>query len=405
MTNRDALILLCSQLSMGHKHKPFTHKKISQLIVKMESLGLQLKDLANRSIEDLFNIFYPNQGYDEKGQEMVEQIYTLLSREGSMAFAMMELRKWGIDILTKIDDEYPQVFLKELGVHAPSLFYYSGNLQLFKEKFIGFTGSRLKKLKAEDELITKAWAQQALDHGYGIVSGGATGIDTFSTQVAIKGQKLFIEWLSDSLIKRLQITAISLALQNKNGLLISEAIPSASFNVGMAMARNKYIYLSAEKVIAVKAEYTLKGKEKSGGTWNGAIENLRSNYKKLYVVNVPDCLGNRELIELGATAIPLYPNKDDIAFLSLKKPLATIKKEPQYPESEILTIIQAINSSYGIKLTKKEQAGLEEFQAKIQPTSSLEALKLQIDPKLFKKIYEFSVKIYTQEIHIPTSIF
>ena len=163
--------------------------------------------------------------------------------------------------------------------------------------------------------------------------------------------------------------------------------------------------MSAEKVIAVKAEYTLKGKEKSGGTWNGAIENLRSNYKKLYVVNVPDCLGNRELIELGPTAIPLYPNKDDIAFLSLKKPLATIKKEPQYPESEILTIIQAINSSYGIKLTKKEQAGLEEFQAKIQPTSSLEALKLQIDPKLFKKIYEFSVKIYTQEIHIPTSIF
>jgi predicted Rossmann fold nucleotide-binding protein DprA/Smf involved in DNA uptake len=200
MTNRDALILLCSQLSVGQQHQPFSNVKISQLITKLTSLGLELKDLSNQSIEDLKVLFYPNRSVDEKGLEILSQIITLLSREGSMAFAFMELKKWGIEVLTKFDKDYPQSFIQELGHSAPALFYYAGNKQLLKEKYIGFTGSRIKNTNTEDEAITQAWAHESVHQGYGIGSGGASGIDYFSTQDAIKFKKQFIESLKLSYI-------------------------------------------------------------------------------------------------------------------------------------------------------------------------------------------------------------
>jgi DNA processing protein len=410
MTNRDALILLCSQLSVGQQHKPFSHVKISQLISKLNSLGLELKDLSNKTFEDLKALFYTNRDMDEKGSEFISQILSLLSREGSMAFAFMELKKWGIEVLTKFDTDYPKRFIEELGPSAPALFYYAGNKALLRDKYIGFTGSRLKKINAEDEAITKAWANASIQQGFGIVSGGASGIDSFSTQVAIQFKKPFIEWLSDSLIKRLQINAISLSLQRGNGLLISEAIPSAPFNVGFAMARNKYIYLTAEKVIAIKAEYTIKGKEKTGGTWNGAIENLRSNYKKLYVVKDLNSKGNTELIELGGIPIAQYPSIEHGEFL----PLVIVKEEPKKspPQSEIeiddikiLNVIQALIESNDLKLTPKELTNIEEFRDKILASKSLIELMNYFPQKVYKKIKDKALSIISNHSSIQPKLF
>jgi predicted Rossmann fold nucleotide-binding protein DprA/Smf involved in DNA uptake len=408
MTNRDALILLCSQLSVGQQHKPFSNVKISQLIIKLSSLGLELRDLSHKTFEELKLLFYPNREMDEKGLEVITQIMSLLSREGSMAFAFMELKKWGIEVLTKFDKEYPQRFIKELGSSAPALFYYAGNKELLKEKYIGFTGSRLKKTNTEDEAITKAWAHESIQQGYGIVSGGASGIDSFSTQVAIQLKKPFIEWLSDSLIKRLQINAISLSLQHGNGLLLSESIPTAPFNVGFAMARNKFIYITAEKVIAIKAEYTIKGKEKSGGTWNGAIENLRSNYKKLYVINDANCKGNVELIEMGGIPIAKYPLEKS-EFLPVKiateKPLKEETIVNVIDDMKILEVIKELIRSKDLKLTAKEQTSVEELKDKILASKSLIELMTFFPQKLYKKINNRAMSIISNHTSVQTKLF
>ncbi len=409
MTNRDALILLCSQLSVGQQHKPFSNIKISQLISKLATLGLELKDLSNKTFEELKILFYGDKGIDEKGQDTISQIMSLFSREGSMAFAFMELKKWGIDVLTKFDKDYPKTFIQELEISAPALFYFAGNKDLLKEKYIGFTGSRLKKTNTEDEEITKAWANESINQGYGIVSGGASGIDSFSTQVAIKLKKPFIEWLSDSLIKRLQINAISLSLQNGNGLLLSEAIPMAPFNVGLAMARNKYIYLTAEKVIAIKAEYSIKDGKKTGGTWNGATENLKSNYKRLYVIKDSSCKGNLELIELGATPITKYPSTGNGGFLV--QPLTdkvSFKKElidNNYEGIKILEIIKDLVQSKSIKLSNKELESIEESINKILTCKSLIEIKNLIPQKIYKKIHNQALNIINNNSGIQTKLF
>ena len=403
MTNRDALILLCSQLSVGQQHKPFSNVKISQLITKLNSLGLELKDLSNQSLEDLKMLFYPNREVDEKGLEIISQIIALLSREGSMAFAFMELKKWGIEVLTKFDKNYPQTFIQELGSSAPALFYYAGNKELLKEKYIGFTGSRLKKTNTEDEAITQAWAHESVHQGYGIVSGGASGIDSFSTQVAIQFKKPFIEWLSDSLIRRLQINAISLALQNGNGLLLSEAIPTAPFNVGFAMARNKFIYLTAHRVIAVKAEYTIKAGKKTGGTWNGAVENLNSNYKKILVINNQLSKGNQELISKGALPIPLYPDK---GFNFEELPSET-KPEPTsvlLNDEHMINVLRDRNFYMNIRLTTKERAMIDSYIDLIGSFNSLQEFQKIFPEKFYNKVKNLAVEVLNGKIVIPTSL-
>ena len=76
--------------------------------------------------------------------------------------------------------------------------------------------------------------------------------------------------------------------------LVSPFNPEVRFLVGNAMARNKYIYCLAQDAIVVSSTAD------SGGTWNGAVENLRQGWAPLAVkqTEAPDS-GNPKLVELG----------------------------------------------------------------------------------------------------------
>ena len=64
-------------------------------------------------------------------------------------------------------------------------------------------------------------------------------------------------------------------------MLATPYLPHASFNVGMAMARNKLIYALSDfgLVIASDAE--------KGGTWAGAEEGLKAGWVPVFVVDGP----------------------------------------------------------------------------------------------------------------------
>jgi len=76
-------------------------------------------------------------------------------------------------------------------------------------------------------------------------------------------------------------------------LLLSANHPESSFNVGNAMGRNKYIYCQSEAAIVIQSE-------KKGGTWNGALENLRQKWVPLWVFPNNDAkYGNSTLVDKG----------------------------------------------------------------------------------------------------------
>jgi predicted Rossmann fold nucleotide-binding protein DprA/Smf involved in DNA uptake len=85
--------------------------------------------------------------------------------------------------------------------------------------------------------------------------------------------------------------------------LISQVHPTAGFTVGNAMARNRLIYASADLATVVSTS------DGTGGTWAGAIENLRHCWAPIAVWNgagAPEA--NRRLIELGAFPLAELPD-------------------------------------------------------------------------------------------------
>ena len=104
--------------------------------------------------------------------------------------------------------------------------------------------------------------------GRSLVSGGAKGIDQAAMRGALEAGGTVSGVLADSLEK----TAMN--RENRNFLLegqlvlISPYDPSAGFNVGNAMQRNKLIYALADASLVISSDV------KKGGTWAGATEQL-----------------------------------------------------------------------------------------------------------------------------------
>src|SRR5258707_7744764 len=83
-------------------------------------------------------------------------------------------------------------------------------------------------------------------------------------------------------------------------VLISPYDPSAGFNVGHAMQRNKIIYALADAALVVTSDF------EKGGTWAGAIEQLdRLHFVPVFVCNgVKAGKGNAALLLHGARSWP-----------------------------------------------------------------------------------------------------
>ena len=156
-------------------------------------------------------------------------------------------------------------------------------------------GSR--NINEDDEKFTENLVKKIIKKGYGIVSGGARGIDSVSSETALSNGGIVIEYLSDSLLSKIKKRNTIEALREKKLVLLSASKPDARFNVGMAMGRNKYIYSQSDFTVVIKAE------NKKGGSWSGAIEALKKEYCPVFCRNNLQSEGNIELISNGAISI------------------------------------------------------------------------------------------------------
>ena len=94
-------------------------------------------------------------------------------------------------------------------------------------------------------------------------------------------------------------------------LLVSPYDPTAGFNVGNAMQRNKLIYALADAALVVSSDF------KKGGTWSGAVEQLQK-HRTIPVYVRPTAEPQRGLDglrELGALSWPELQEAEDLAAL------------------------------------------------------------------------------------------
>ena len=287
-SNSEAIKIFCSHLCTGEGVLPLEPKEWSELTQLMRANNLQPGEILGFSLDDMRSKLSIELAY-------AERLMRLIDRSVSLSFELSKYENMGIFVVTRADAGYPLRLKKVLGNSCPPMFYYAGDLRLLTEKYMGFVGSR--SISESDIYFTKRIIGKVAECGYGIVSGGAKGIDSIAEAEGLRRGCPVVEFLSDSFLKRLKNSATVQAIQNGELVLLSVVKPDAGFNTGVAMMRNRYIYAQSAGTVVVKSELN------KGGTWNGALENLKHSWCVELCWNNKIYAGNQELIRRGAMAI------------------------------------------------------------------------------------------------------
>jgi predicted Rossmann fold nucleotide-binding protein DprA/Smf involved in DNA uptake len=286
--NSMAIAVFCSHLCVGEGVSPLTPKEWSDLAKELMQQGIQPAELLRFSRQDFYQKLQASEAY-------TDQLLRLIDRSASLSFELSKYENMGIILVTRADAVYPSQLKKKLKNSCPPIFYAAGNTDLLHGKSIGYVGSRT--VSDEDISFAKATVHKTVGLGYSVVSGGAKGSDSVAEEEALSMGGTAIAYLSDSMLRKLKNAKIVQAVQQGTLLLLSVAKPDAGFNTGIAMMRNKYIYAQSSATVIIKADYN------KGGTWTGALENLKNGWAPALCWRHDAYPGNKTLIERGAVPI------------------------------------------------------------------------------------------------------
>ena len=286
-----AIMMLCAPLSVGDGDapplSPGEWAKLAAAIAASDVgrpaalVGLSAEEIAKRVGVD------PALG---------QRIESLLQRGGPLAFELERLESRGAWLMTRADDDYPGRLRQRLGLKAPAVLFGAGPRATLSTGGVAMVGSR----DASDEALefARAFAGRLAGEGTTVISGAARGIDRTAMGAALEAGGLAVGVLADDLTRMMQQTQTRSLIEEGQLTLVTPYAPTARFTPGNAMARNKLVYCLADAAVVVA---TSSGK---GGTWIGALENLKAQWVPLWVWR-DDGAGpaNRELVDAGALAL------------------------------------------------------------------------------------------------------
>ncbi len=168
-----------------------------------------------------------------------QRLELLLGRGVQLGFAVEEWQCQGIWIISRSDADYPDRYKKHLKDKAPPLLFGVGDRSLLKGGGLGIVGSRDVDQQGAD--FARQTAELCAYSHMPVVSGGARGVDQLSMDAALKVGGVSIGVLADSLLKKSVERNARQAIADGRLLLLSPCHPTAHFQVGTAMGRNKLI--------------------------------------------------------------------------------------------------------------------------------------------------------------------
>jgi len=291
--NTQAILLLTGYFNPASSSniKPLTVGEWSRFAEYLKNKTIQPNQLLESDYLSLL------EGFVDKSITL-ERINALLKRGTAMAVALEKWSRTNIWVISRADKEYPERLKKKLGHNSPPILYGCGNKALLNKGGIGVVGSR--NVSEQDLDYTKQLGAKVAESGFSIVSGGAKGVDQAAMLATLEIEGTVIGIMADSLFRASSSRQYRQHIINNNLLLITPFYPEAGFNAGNAMQRNKYIYCLSDATVVVHSGKP-KGSKRGGGTWTGALENLKKSWVPLWVKQTDDAkAGNALIVQEGA---------------------------------------------------------------------------------------------------------
>ena len=295
--NTQAILLLTAPLIVGRDRSavdlltPAQYRRLAQALRERDR---QPADLLGPDADalgaDLATALGPR--IDRDG------LRALLDRGFQLTQALERWQARAIWVLSRADAGYPRRLKARLKDDAPAVLYGCGDRGLSETGGLAVVGSR----HVDETLIEYAESvgRFSAKAGRTLVSGAARGTDQAAMRGALQVGGRAVGVLADSLATAAVNRENRDLLLDQRLLLVSPYDPTAGFNVGNAMQRNKLIYALADAALVVSSDF------KKGGTWTGAVEQLQK-HRTIPVYVRPTAESDRGLDglrELGALPWP-----------------------------------------------------------------------------------------------------
>ncbi len=226
----------------------------------------------------------------------IERVQYLLGRSAALGF---ELEKWGrtgLWVLTRASPQYPIRLKRQLRSDAPPVLIGAGNQEVLNAGGLAVVGSR--DAIASELALASRLGKCAAGEVINITSGGAGGIDETAMLGALEAGGTAVGVFANQLLRAATSKKYRDALLDGRVALVSPFNPEAAFDVGNAMSRNRYIYCLADAAVVVATG------DGTGGTWNGAMQDLKEGWVPLWVNREIGSAGGGVLVEKGARWLP-----------------------------------------------------------------------------------------------------
>ena len=315
-----------------------------------------------------------------KCQQLIDgdRLKRLLARGFLLSQAIERWQTRAIWVVSRADAEYPRRLKTRLKDDAPPILYACGDAAILDTGGLAVIGSR----HVDDALVgyTEGIGRLTAKARRTLVSGGARGVDQAAMRGALEGGGKVAGVLADSLERAALNREYRNLLMDGQLVLISPYDPSAGFNVGHAMQRNKLIYALADAALVVSSDY------EKGGTWAGAVEQL----EKLRLVPVyvrSDGETDKGLDALRRKGALPWPNPETPEALAVVPLTEVSSKKPAALQSELFFSIHEEPKSYEIS----------ENLSPINDSSLLLSVESPLAPadELFAKVRELLGKMKT----------
>lgn len=297
--NTQAILLLTAPLIAGRGTaspdllSPGEYKRLAR---HLREIQRQPADLVSPDAAEILRACQP---VIDEGR-----LQRLLGRGFLLSQVIERWQARAIWVISRADPEYPRRLKIRLREDAPAVLYGCGDINLLGSGGLAVVGSR----HVDDLLLdyTMSVGRLAARARKTLVSGGAKGIDQAAMRGALEAGGNVSGVLADGLEKTVMNREHRNLLIDGQLTLISPYDPSAGFNVGNAMQRNKLIYALADASLVVNSDFN------KGGTWTGAVEQLdKLKFVPVYVRSTGEqSTGLDALRKKGAMS---WPNPQDVA--------------------------------------------------------------------------------------------